>query len=74
MNKNDEKLKAMWNKAETLMEASDYKSSSIEQFISGRSNDTTQKIKNIIINISFFYQIRLLCYCSCNLHDFFIYF
>ncbi|WP_319479373.1 hypothetical protein [uncultured Draconibacterium sp.] len=49
MNKNDEKLKAMWNKAETLMEASDYKSSSIEQFISGRSNDTTQKIKNIII-------------------------
>ena len=53
MNKNEEKLKAMGNKAETLMEASDYKSSSIEQFISGRSNDTTQKIKNIIINVLF---------------------
>ncbi|WP_319229634.1 hypothetical protein [Draconibacterium orientale] len=46
---NDKKLKDMWNKAETLMEASDYKSSSIEQFISGRSNDTTQKIRNMII-------------------------
>ncbi|MDX8341383.1 hypothetical protein SLH46_19445 [Draconibacterium sp. IB214405] len=46
---NDKKLKDMWNKTETLMEASDYKSSSIEQFISGRSNDTTQKIKNMIV-------------------------
>lgn len=46
---NDKKLKDMWNKAENLMEASDYGSSSIEQFISGRSGDTTQKIKNMII-------------------------
>jgi hypothetical protein len=46
---NDEKLKAMWNKTENLMGASDYESAAIEQFISGRSNDTTQKIKNMII-------------------------
>ncbi|WP_297100937.1 hypothetical protein [uncultured Draconibacterium sp.] len=46
---NDKKLKDMWNKAETLMGASDYESLSIEQFISGRSNDTTQKIRNMII-------------------------
>lgn len=46
---NDEKLKAMWNKAENLMGTSDYESSTIEQFISGRSTDTTQKIKNMII-------------------------
>ena len=46
---NDKKLKDMWNKAENLMEASDYESSSIEQFISGRSTDTTQKIKNMIV-------------------------
>jgi hypothetical protein len=49
MNDNDKKLKAMWSKAENLMGASDYKSSSIEQFISGRSGDTVQKIKNMII-------------------------
>ncbi|WP_321348678.1 hypothetical protein [uncultured Draconibacterium sp.] len=46
---NDKKLKDMWNKAENLMEASDYESSSIEQFISGRSTDTSQKIKNMIV-------------------------
>lgn len=46
---NDEKLKAMWNKAENLMGASDYGSAAIEQFISGRSNDTVQKIRNMII-------------------------
>jgi len=46
---NDEKLKAMWSKAEKLSGASDYESPSIEQFISGRSNDTAQKIKNMII-------------------------
>lgn len=39
----------MWSKAEKLAGASDYESSSIEQFISGRSNDTTQKIRNMII-------------------------
>ncbi len=33
---NDKKLKDMWNKAETLMGASDYESPAIEQFISGR--------------------------------------
>lgn len=47
--KNDEKLKAMWNKAEKMMGTSDYNGPSIEQFISGRSSDTAQKIRNIII-------------------------
>jgi len=47
--KNDEKLKAMWNKAEKMMGASDYNVPSIEQFISGRSNDTAQRIKNMIV-------------------------
>ncbi|MCK3685829.1 hypothetical protein [Maribellus sp. YY47] len=46
---NDEKLKAMWSKAEKLAGASGYESPSIEQFISGRSNDSAQKIKNMII-------------------------
>ena len=46
---NEEKLKAMWNKTESLTGASEYKSSTIEQFISSRSNDTVQKIKNMII-------------------------
>lgn len=46
---NEEKLKAMWSKTESLMGASEYKSSTIEQFISSRSNDTVQKIKNMII-------------------------
>jgi len=46
---NDEKLKAMWNKTENLMGASNYESAAIEQFISGRSNDTAQKIKNMIV-------------------------
>jgi len=45
---NDEKLKAMWNKAESMMGASEYKSPAIEQFISGRSTDTVQKIRNMI--------------------------
>ena len=30
--------------------------------------------QNIVIDISLFYQIRLLYYCSYNLHDFFLYF
>ena len=46
---NEDKLKAMWNKSEKLMGASEYNSPSIEQFISGRSNDAVQKIKNMII-------------------------
>src|SRR6056297_153687 len=49
MNDNDKNLKDMWNKAENLMGASDYESAAIKQFISGRSNDTAQKIRNIII-------------------------
>ncbi len=67
---NDKKLKDMWNKAETLMEASDYKSSSIEQFISGRSNDTTQKIRNMII---FDLVLKALCVCALAV-DFVLYF
>ncbi|MCE4567080.1 hypothetical protein INQ51_22350 [Maribellus sp. CM-23] len=46
---NDEKLKAMWSKAEKLAGTSDYKSPAIEQFISGRSNDAASKIRNMII-------------------------
>jgi hypothetical protein len=46
---NDEKMKAMWNKTENLMGASKYKGPAIEQFISGRSSDTAQKIRNMII-------------------------
>ena len=46
---NDEKLKAMWNKTENVMRTSGYKSSSIREFLSRKSNDTAQKIKNMII-------------------------
>jgi len=67
---NDKKLKDMWNKAENLMEASDYKSSSIEQFISGRSNDTSQKIKNMII---FDIILKALALCALAV-DFVLYF
>lgn len=48
MNNNDKNLKDMWNKAEELMGASDYESSTIEQFITKRSNSTAQKLKNLI--------------------------
>jgi len=67
---NDKKLKDMWNKAETLMEASAYASSSIEQFISGRSNDTTQKIRNMII---FDLVLKALALCALAI-DFVLYF
>jgi len=46
---NEEKLKGMWNKASGQGGASEYKSSTIEKFISGRSGDTAQKIRNMII-------------------------
>ena len=45
---NDKYLKDMWNKAENLLSTSDYESSSIEKFISKRSNSTAQKVKNLI--------------------------
>nr|WP_321354597.1 hypothetical protein [uncultured Draconibacterium sp.] len=45
---NDKKLKDMWNKAAYLMGASDYKSSNIEQFLSGRSHNTARMIKKMI--------------------------
>ena len=48
MNDNDKNLKEMWNDAESLLGGSDYGSSSIEKFISKRSNSTAQKVKNII--------------------------
>lgn len=67
---NDKKLKDMWNKAETLMEASAYESSSIEQFISGRSNDTTQKIRTMII---FDMVLKALALCVLAI-DFVLYF
>lgn len=67
---NDKKLKDMWNKAETLMEASAYASSSIEQFISGRSNDTTKKIRNMII---FDLVVKALALCALAI-DFVLYF
>ena len=67
---NDKKLKDMWNKAGNLMGASEYESSSIEQFISGRSNDTTQKIKNMII---FDLVLKALAMCALAI-DFVLYF
>ena len=38
----------MWNKAENLLSTSEYERSTIEKFISKRSNSTAQKIKNLI--------------------------
>ncbi|WP_163326016.1 hypothetical protein [Draconibacterium mangrovi] len=67
---NDKKLKDMWNKAETLLGASDYESSSIEQFISGRTNDTTKKIKTMII---FDLVLKALAVCALAV-DFVLYF
>ncbi len=46
---NDKKLKAMWNKTENVMGASNYESSTIGEFLSRKSNDAAQKIKNMII-------------------------
>lgn len=60
----------MWNKAENLMGTSEYESSSIEQFISGRSNDTTQKIRNMII---FDLVLKALALCVLAI-DFVLYF
>lgn len=48
MKNNDKYLKDMWNKAENLLGHSEYESSTIEQFISKRSNSTAQKVKNMI--------------------------
>lgn len=48
MSENDKYLKAMWNKAENLLSSSEYERSTIERFISKRSNSTAQKIKNLI--------------------------
>ena len=48
MSNNDKYLKDMWNKAENLLGSSNYERSTIEQFLSKRSNSTAQKIKNMI--------------------------
>ncbi len=48
MIENDKYIKDMWNKAENLLGRSEYESSTIERFISKRSNSTAQKIKNMI--------------------------
>ena len=49
MNDNEKILRDMWSKTENVMGGADYNRASIEQFISGRSSDTTQKITNMII-------------------------
>ncbi len=48
MNDNDKNLKDMWSKAENFMGSPGYESGSIEQFISGRSNSTAQKVKTMV--------------------------
>jgi len=45
---NEEKLKAMWNKTESLGSESAYNSQLIQTYLSGRSSDTSQKIRNMI--------------------------
>lgn len=45
---NDKKLKDMWNKAENLIGSSEYDSSNIERFLSGKSHSTAQMIKKMI--------------------------
>lgn len=45
---NDKYLKDMWNKAENLLGSSEYERSTIERFISKRSNTTAEKIKKMI--------------------------
>jgi len=48
MNDNDKNLKAMWNKAENGIGASSYESSTIERFLSGRSNSIAQGVQKMI--------------------------
>ena len=48
MKGNDKYLKDMWNKAENLLGSSEYERSTIERFISKRSNSTADKIKKMI--------------------------
>ncbi|WP_346855163.1 hypothetical protein [uncultured Draconibacterium sp.] len=48
MNDNDKNLKAMWNKAENLAGASNYESSTIERFLSGRSVSIAHGIRKMI--------------------------
>lgn len=45
---NDINLKDMWNKAENTMGASGYESSTIEGFLSGRSNSIAQYVRKMI--------------------------
>ena len=52
MNENNKNLKDIWNKAENLLDSSSYESSTIEKFLTKRSNSTAQRMKNMIfINI-----------------------
>jgi hypothetical protein len=48
MSNNDRYLKDMWNKAENLLGSSEYERSTIERFISKRSNSTAERIKKMI--------------------------
>ncbi|HPF50627.1 MAG TPA: hypothetical protein PK335_03580 [Draconibacterium sp.] len=45
---NEEKLKVMWNKTKSLGSESVYNSQLIQKYLSGRSNDTSQKIRNMV--------------------------
>ncbi len=48
MNNNDDKFKAMWSKTENLIGSSEYNSSNIEQFLSGKSHSTGQYVRKMI--------------------------
>jgi ABC-type multidrug transport system fused ATPase/permease subunit len=45
---NEDKLKAMWNKTESLESGSLYNSQLIQKYLSGRSNDISRKMRNMI--------------------------
>ena len=58
---NDKKLKDMWNNAESFMGMIDYESTSIEQFITNRSNSAANKISKMIqIDLGFKFVISLI--------------
>ncbi|MDX1284296.1 MAG: hypothetical protein R3182_04770 [Draconibacterium sp.] len=60
MMENDKYLKDMWNKAENLLGSSEYERSTIERFISKRSNSTAEKIKKMIYMDIFLKSVFLL--------------
>ncbi|GEM_PF-659484 len=56
----DKYLKDMWNKAENLLGSSEYESSTIESFISKRSNSTAERIRKMIYVDIFMKSVFLL--------------